>query len=196
MKEPATIILMGKSGAGKGTQASLLADSLHKESPEYQVLKLETGQNFRNFISGPSHSASTAKSLMESGILQPAFLAIWNWSSALIDQFSGTEHLILDGIARTLIEAEALDTALKFYKRPNACIVHINITDEEATRRLLERGRADDTESDIKSRLEWFKRDVVPAVDYFRAGGVYKFIEVDGEQEVEAVHQDIIKQLA
>ena len=70
-------------------------------------------------------------------------------------------------------------------------VVHLDITDEEAMKRLLARKRYDDTEAAIRERLQWYKAEVVPAVEYYREKG--RLVEINGEQSVEAVHQEIVE---
>ena len=61
--------------------------------------------------------------------------------------------------------------------------------------RLLGRGRIDDNHDDIKTRLGWYETDVVPAIDFYKNNPKYNFIEINGEQTIEKVHQDILGKL-
>jgi adenylate kinase family enzyme len=65
----------------------------------------------------------------------------------------------------------------------------------ECKKRLLARGRADDTPEDINSRLAWYETDVAPSVDFYRNNPNYNFCDVNGDQSVEDVFEDIKKQL-
>lgn len=130
------------------------------------------------------------------GGLQPPFLAIWLWAEELVKNFTGEEHLIIDGTPRTITEAQALDSAMKFYKRKKPQIILIDVSVEEAKRRLLERARTDDTEEGISNRLSWYESEVKPAIDIYREDDYYQFHEINGEQSVEEVHQELMGSLA
>ena len=186
---------MGRSGCGKGTQAKLLMERLAKESPEHAIYYLETGQKFRDFLNAPYHASELAKKSMDAGERQPDFLAIYMWSHLLVENMKGDEHLVMDGTPRSLLEAQALGTALTFFNRPDARIIHINISRQEAEARLRARGRGDDAESGIQKRLDWFDRDVMPAIEYYRSHPEYHLYEVNGEQEIEAVQAELLQEV-
>ena len=75
-------------------------------------------------------------------------------------------------------------------------VIHLEISREEAEKRLRNRGRADDVDADaIERRFAWYERDVVPAVDFYREDTAYRFLEINGEQSPEDVHQEIVARL-
>ncbi|OJI08202.1 MAG: hypothetical protein COX02_01685 [Candidatus Vogelbacteria bacterium CG22_combo_CG10-13_8_21_14_all_37_9] len=192
-------IFIGRSGCGKGTQASLLSDYLKQigvVSDQHPLFYLESGEKFRQFIKGYSHSSRLAKVVMNSGARQPDFLAVWNWSHILVENLMGDEHIIFDGTPRSLLEAKALETALTFYGFSQKTVIYLNVSNEWSSKRLLDRGRTDDQAlADITKRLAWFETDVLPAVDFYRQNSAYRFIELNGEQSIETIHQDLIKAL-
>lgn len=188
-----TYILFGRSGSGKGTQAQLLINHLKKTDRE--VIYLETGQKFREFMTQENYTAERTKKIMETGGLLPVFLPVWLWTNELIQQYTGYEDLILDGICRKLTEAPVLDSALKFYGIENAYVIHINVSNEWAFDRMKGRGRADDTDEYIKSRLDWYDREVLPVLDYFKERKGYNFIEINGEQTIDAVFDELRQKL-
>ncbi|MBP7832018.1 MAG: nucleoside monophosphate kinase [Candidatus Pacebacteria bacterium] len=190
---PQTIILMGRSGCGKGTQAKLVQEYLKQIDPSREIFYLETGQQFRDFISQNTYTSNLSKKIMESGDLQPAFLAIHIWSHVFIEQMKGNENMVLDGTPRTLSEIEALDTAFKFYNRETPTVFVIDVSKEWSKTRLLERGRIDDSRvGDMEKRLEWFDTDVVPAIRHMEEAKMYKVVTINGEQSIDKVHADII----
>ncbi|MCX6703732.1 MAG: nucleoside monophosphate kinase [Candidatus Zambryskibacteria bacterium] len=192
---PYTFIFIGRSGCGKGTQVELLQKYLAEKYPSDEVFYLETGERFRNFIKENSYSSKLSHAVYEAGERQPSFLAIWMWSHLLVESFKGTEHLIIDGSPRAYGEALALDTALKFYGR-KACVVHLNVSRKWSEDRLLNRGRGDDLDvTKVKKRLDWFDKDVAPAIEYFRTNDDYNFIEVNGEQGIEEVYVEMMEKL-
>jgi len=191
---PQTFIFFGKSGSGKGTQVKLLGEYLEKTSNAKPLL-IETGQGFRDFINSNSYTATLTKNVLDNGGLLPVFLPVWLWTDSFIKQYDGTQHLLLDGVCRRPAEAPVLDSALKFYNQKNPIVIYINVSDSWSFERMKERGRKDDTDEYIKSRLSWFDWHVVPAMSYFHEHPDYTFIEVNGEQSVESVHQEIISRL-
>ena len=115
------------------------------------------------------------------------------WSNILIEELGDGMHLIFDGAPRAKVEAEILTNALGFYRRKCPTIIHINVSRKWSEDKLLSRGRSDDLNlAKIDKRLDWFDKDVVPAIEYFKHNSFYRFIEVNGEQSIEEVHRDII----
>ena len=192
-----TIIFFGRSGSGKGTQARLLEEYMKKNDPEHRGgLYIETGERFRDFIKDKdNYTAKATADVMEAGGLMPEFMPIWVWTSYLIDNYTGDEHMILDGLSRRSDEAPILDSALRFYKREQPQIIFINTSREWSKERLLDRKRKDDNEDDIERRLDWFEENTVLALNYFKRHVGYEFIEIEGEQSIEKVHADIIRSI-
>ena len=191
--EPYTFIFFGRSGSGKGTQAKLLIDFLKKSTPNTDVLYIETGQRFREFASEASLSAKKTKEIMGKGGLLPEFLPIWIWTEYLVRHVSGDEHMVLDGLSRRSHEAPILDSAMRFYERKKPFVISINVRREVAKERLLGRQRSDDKEEDIEKRLDWYDKNVLPAIEYFKQNPYYKFVEIDADRPVEEVHKDILE---
>jgi adenylate kinase len=191
--EPYTFIFFGRSGSGKGTQAKLLIDFLKKSTPNTDVLYIETGQRFREFASEASLSAKKTKEIMGKGGLLPEFLPIWIWTEYLVRHVSGGEHMVLDGLSRRSHEAPILDSAMRFYERKKPFVISINVRREVAKERLLGRQRSDDKEEDIEKRLDWYDKNVLPAIEYFKQNPYYQFVEIDADRPVEEVHKDILE---
>jgi adenylate kinase len=190
---PRAIVFFGRSGCGKGTQAKLLAEFLKEQGRE--VLYTETGGQFREFIKSDNYSAKLTADILKQGGLIPVFLPIWIWTGILVNKFTGKEDMVLDGVCRRLEESVALDSAFDFYKIEKPNIVLMNVSKEWSFARMTERKRADDTPEEINNRLAWYEKDVVPSIEYFRNKSGYNFIEINGEQPIEKVHEDIIKAL-
>lgn len=190
--QPQTFIFFGPSGSGKGTQAKLLQEEIKKRDPERDILYIETGQKFRELAEKDSFTAQKVKEMIGSGGLAPVFLPIWMWTGIMIESIKGNEHIFMDGMSRRLIEANVLDSALKFYKRENLRVVSIECSNEWAVKLMKGRGRSDDTEEEMKKRLAWYKENTVPAIEYFKNDPDYEFISINGEQTIEKVHQEIM----
>ncbi|KKQ77705.1 MAG: hypothetical protein A3A96_03755 [Candidatus Zambryskibacteria bacterium RIFCSPLOWO2_01_FULL_39_39] len=189
---PQTFIFFGPSGSGKGTQAKLLQEELKKRDPDRKILYIETGQRFRDLALGDSFTSKEIKKVVENGGLLPEFLPIWLWTSIMMEKMKGDEHLFMDGLSRQSKEAPILDSAVKFYKRENPTVISINVSDEWAIARLKDRGRNDDIDEDIKKRLDWYHKNVVPAIEYFKNNPYYKFISISGERSIEEVHRELM----
>jgi len=193
MNDPHAFIFFGSSGSGKGTQAELLIDYLQKKGRK--TIYLETGGKIREFMTDKTYTATLTKNVINHGGLLPAFLPIWLWTTHLHKNFTGQEDLVLDGLCRRVSEAPVLDAAMKFYKIGKCFVIMLNVSDEWAATRLKSRGRKDDTDEYIKSRIAWYKRDVAPAIDFFKSHKDYAFLDINGEGSVEEVHKEIINKI-
>jgi adenylate kinase len=192
--EQSVFIFIGHSGAGKGTQVSLLESTLTAAHPETPIFHLETGKKFRELMAGDTYTGKKTKELLGAGTLAPSFLAIHAWSHEFIYRYEGKGHVFIDGMPRVIDEVPALISAIKFYGwKPH--IIYLNVSDEWALERLMNRGRDDDKEAEIKKRIMWFHHSVVPAIDMLRENPLVTFHTIHGEQSIEAVHQEIIQSL-
>ncbi len=191
-----TVIFIGRSGCGKGTQGDLLKDwVLGRDLHKRQILYIESGNNFRQFIREENHSAKHALEIYEKDERQPDFLACYLWGEQLINQLGDDMHLFFDGAPRSYSESILVTSALDFYGRQNPHVIYINVSRKWSEEKLLARGRSDDRTLDkIEKRLNWFESDVTPAIEFFRTNPRYKFLEINGEQSVDQVHKDIISQ--
>lgn len=190
-----TVIFIGRSGCGKGTQAELLKkEILRLDHKKHQMLYVETGEKFRHFIRGEGYSSALSKEIYEKDERQPDFLACLMWGGMLVEELGSDMHLVFDGAPRSHAEALLLTTALKFYKREKPVVVYLDVSRKWAADRLLSRGRSDDMSlAKIDKRLDWFEEDTWPAVEYFKTNNLYQFLEINGEQDIEKVHRDIVK---
>lgn len=200
---PQTFIFIGRSGSGKGTQATLLQVYLEKAgratgagAASVPVRYLQTGAEFRAFLQGNTYTQKTAKALSLKGALQPAFLAIYMWAKFFTEQLTGGEHLIIDGTPRKRDEAQVLHSVFGFYGRPKPIVLFMNVSEKTAASRLAARQRQDDNSAEIRGRLAWYKTDVEPAVEWYRTHPDYHFVEVNGEQSEAKIHADIVAAIA
>lgn len=189
-----TVIFIGRSGCGKGTQADLLKEWVRgRDIDKRQILYIESGNNFRQFIQGKTLASHKAKAIYERDERQPDFLACALWGEILTDQLEENMHLMLDGAPRSLPEARLVSSAMEFFERDEPRVIYIDVSRKWSEERLLARGRADDkTLIKINKRLDWFDKDVVPAIEWFKTNPQFKFLEINGEQSIEKVHQEII----
>lgn len=190
-----TVIFIGRSGCGKGTQADLLKERINKlDHHKRPILYVETGARFRTFIRKKGYSSELSNKVYQEDERQPDFLACYMWASELVEELGPNMHLVFDGSPRSHSEAVLLSTALQFYERENPTVVYLNVSHEWSEKHLLARGRQDDkTLAKIDKRLDWFEHDTWPAIEYFKTNTLYRFIEVDGEQPIKKVHKDIVE---
>lgn len=182
-----TIIILGRSGSGKGTQAILLKKKLEP------CLHIVAGDLFRALAQKEGLAGRKVKEILAAGGLPPEWLAEFLWGKELIENLLGEENIIFDGSPRRVGEAERLDEVLGWLGRPSPRAVLVDITEQEAITRLLKRGRGDDQESNIRARLDWFNKSVLPVIDYYENSG--RLIKVDGIGSVEDVFARITKAL-
>jgi adenylate kinase len=211
------IVLLGRPGSGKGTQAKLLME-------KFNLKWLGTGDLLRAEKKKKSFTGKNIGKIIDVGkrILTPVVFKLW---MNKFEEFKKTPKLngfILDGSPRSLFEAEMLEQAFEWYEwLEGKKIIYIDISPKEAIKRLTSRrmckkcgkstifplknielgkcdncngqlvSRNDDTVEGVKKRLAWFKTDVGPVINYYKKQG--SLIEVNGEQSIENIHRDILK---
>ncbi len=190
-----TCVFFGRSGSGKGTQADLLLRYIAEHDPEKKVLYVETGQRFRDFAKKKNYTAEKVREVLAAGKFNPPFLPIWNWTGFLVENFTGKEHLIFDGVCRMPEEAPVFDSALQFYGLEKPVVILLEVPHTEVKKRLLKRGRYDDTDERIDERLRSFEATAQPAIKFFEKAPTCKFVTINGDQSIEAVFEDIKKAL-
>ena len=186
-----TIIFIGSQGSGKGTQARLLKEYFEIKSPAVPAFLFGTGAGFREFAGKDGVTNKLVSERLAPGEILPVFLPIWLWTKMCIENLKGNEHIIFDGSPRTELEAEVLESAFVFYGRRAVDVVVLNIPKATALERVLSRGRADDTESAISARLNWFEENIRPVLGFFEENPRYNLISIDGTQTPDAVQAAI-----
>jgi adenylate kinase len=194
MQPNQTLIFIGRSGAGKGTQVRLITEKM-KAATGKEVLYIESGRGFRDFITNDSCSAARSREIVTEGGLQPSFLSIWVWANMLVQHVTCDEHIIFDGTPRRISEAKILESALKFYGHEKPHVIFVDVSRESAATRLKSRGRADDTTESIMARMDWFENDTTEAVKYLESNPYYDFHHINGDQTIELVHAEICSAL-
>lgn len=214
-----TIILLGKSGCGKGTQAELLQK---KFSLDYIGSgDLLRARSKKNDFTGKKLTNFLAKGLL---IPTPIILKLWLDKVEELKDKKNIKGLLMDGNPRKILEAYFIDEALSWYDwDKNIKIFEIDISDKEAVWRLTKRRictkckeiipfvgefrkinkchkcggklvkRSDDTVQSVKSRLAWFRKEVYPIINYYKKSG--RLAKINGEQPIEGVFEDILKAL-
>jgi adenylate kinase len=191
--EPITVLFFGSQGAGKGTQVKMLIDFLRTKS-DRGVIRIDMGQELRNLRDTGTYAGKLTGEIIDAGIRIYDFMAVYLQTKLLVDNFTGKEHIIADGLARGADQTRGFDDMMKFFKRGNLQIVNLVISDDTAVKRLLSRGRNDDTEDAIRTRLAWTKSDVMPQLELLKNRGRV-IHEIDGEPDVETIHKNILATL-
>lgn len=187
---PKTYLFFGNIGAGKGTQVALLREFLGKNTGKKTVYAYP-GQEFRNLLQSEGFTNARAKEILHRGNLLPLFLVSYAVASVLLKDVSSDEdHIVFDGFPRSVEQVSVFNSIVDFYGRKNSEIIYIEISKEEAVKRLMLRGRADDTETGIQSRFGEYENNVLPALKELEAQGI-RVHKINGEQTVEAVFNDI-----
>jgi len=173
----------------------LLQKYLKDHNLAEDILYTSTGHEFRKLIEGGSYTGQLVKETLERGFLQPNFITISLFMNILATGMKEQTCLMADGFPRTVPQSEAFYSAMKFYKRKIIHIIYIELSEEEAKKRMLLRGRTDDTEDSIMKRFNEYLNNVLPSMNYFKDKEGYLIHTINGNQTIEAVHSDIIKLL-
>lgn len=192
MKQKA-ILFFGIVGAGKGTQVELLQQYLNEHNND--SLYIYPGNEYRAIAAQDTFISQRVKETFDAGTLLPDSLTDGLVVSLLVDKYTGDELLILDGYPRSLRQSETLADIMKFYDINEVTVLVINISEEEAVKRMMLRGRSDDNEEGIQKRITVYKEQVSPSLAHLQERMSVVTHEINGEQSVEEVHADIKKAL-
>lgn len=208
------IVFLGQAGSGKGTQAAILKKT-------FSLWEIDTGTVLRELVKKPDYFGEKIEKVMAQGKLVPLWLAVYCWLDLLMN-VPEDKGIILEGSPRQLEEAKILEEVLNWFGRKNFRAIYLKISDKEVLKRLLARRlcsqckkeysliltpgvtqcsicggklikRADDNPKAIKNRIEFFKKNTLPVINYFRKKKI--LIEVDGERPIEEISKEIIKKI-
>ncbi len=208
------IVLLGAPGAGKGTQASVIAS-------RNGVAHVASGDLFRKHLGEGTELGKLAKTFMDKGDLVPDDVTV----KMVLERIGEPDALggyVLDGFPRTVAQANALDVALRGANQALDGTPLVEVGTEELVRRLAGRWicrtcqtpynettarskqagscdkdggelyqRDDDKAEVVRSRLETYEKLTAPLVDYYEGQG--KLVRVNGQQDVEKVTVDLLE---
>jgi len=216
MENPLIIILLGKAGAGKDTQMELLRE---KMGFDY----VGSGELLRERKKINDFTGNKISQTIDNGGLvgTPVVFQLWVKKLEELKNRGDIKGIIIDGSPRKIKEAFLLDEALEWYEwNKNTKALLIDISDKEAIERIEKRRycsqckeiyiydgkmekcskcggelmqREDDQIESIKKRLDWFKKEVEPVIDYYKEED--RLIVIDGEQSIEKVFEDVLKKI-
>lgn len=169
------IVLFGKPGAGKGTQAEFLKE-------KYNLVHLSTGDIFRYNIKNNTELGNLAKTYIDKGELVPDNVTIQMLEKEA-DQSPNCKGFLFDGFPRTLTQAAALDEYLKSKGQSITATIALEADDDILVARILERGKTsgrvdDQDEEKIRHRYNEYNEKTSPLMDFYKAQN--KFIPIDG----------------
>ncbi|MBI5404337.1 MAG: adenylate kinase [Ignavibacteriae bacterium] len=177
------LLIFGPPGVGKGTQAKLISE-------RFGLFHLSTGEYLRKAIDEGTELGKKAKEIVEGGSLVPDNIMIGIVKEALIKNTTD-KGFILDGFPRTIPQAEALSEIFNELNFKNIHVLHLTADEDELVRRLLNRGRGDDTEDTIKHRLHVYEDATKPVIEYYDG----RTIIIDGIGEIEEINAIILEKL-
>ncbi len=180
------LIIFGPPGVGKGTQAELLSQKMN-------LFHFSTGNYLRDLTLRDTELGKKVKNILDRGELVPDDVMNEIISDALRNNIKD-KGFILDGYPRTVNQAIALDDILKSLNLQDIIIIYLNVNDEEILKRLLLRGRSDDSEEIIKKRLIIYKETTSKVLDYYKENGK-KIIEINGIGEINEINENIISEI-
>ncbi|MBJ6141862.1 adenylate kinase [Hymenobacter sp. BT559] len=180
------IVLFGPPGAGKGTQSQKLI-------AQYNLVHLSTGDLLRAQIAEGTELGLKAKQLMDEGLLVPDEVVIGMIGNAL-SKNQQAAGFIFDGFPRTVAQAESLDQLLTQHHTQVACMIALEVGEEELVKRLLERGKTsgridDQDETKIRRRVQVYNTETAQVAGYY--AGQQKFHALNGIGEIEAIYTQI-----
>lgn len=182
------LVLFGKPGAGKGTQAEYLKE-------KYNLKHISTGDVFRYNIKNKTELGDLAQSYMDKGDLVPDEVTIKMLQDE-VEKNAEASGFIFDGFPRTTAQAKALDAFLATRGMEINATIALEANDEVLVQRLLERGKLsgrpdDQDETKIRNRFEEYNQKTAPLRDFYDAQG--KFHSVNGIGDIDDITQRLAK---
>ena len=174
------LVILGKQGAGKGTQCELLVE-------RYGIAHISTGDMLRAAVAAGTELGRQAKAVMDAGELVSDEL-ILGIVAERFEEPDTAPGFLLDGFPRTEAQADGLFALLAPHTVDRA--IDLDVADDVVTQRMLDRGRADDTPEAIARRLELYEAETAPLRKLFADRGV--LVTVDGLGTPAQVHQRIV----
>ncbi len=167
------LLFLGPPGAGKGTQASLICK-------DQGLLHLSTGDLLREEVASGTKLGKEAESIMNQGKLVSDQIVLSIVEKKLVQHSHGW---LLDGFPRNLTQANLLEDLLQKISQPIQKVLLIDIDDETLTKRMISRGRKDDNEEVIITRLKVYREQTSPLINHYSDLGLLKSINGCGNIE-------------
>ncbi len=165
------IVVLGRQGAGKGTQCARLVES-------HGIVHVSTGDMLRAAVAAGTELGKQADAIMKAGDLVPDDVMIGIVRERLAEDDIMTNGVLLDGFPRTTAQADALEAILADQGNELNAALNIDVPLDEVTARMVARGREDDTPEGIARRLELYEEQTAPLLEWFAERN--KLMIVDG----------------
>ena len=175
------LVLLGPHGAGKGTQAAILSEKLN-------IPHISTGDLFRANIGEGTPLGVEAKSYMDAGKLVPTDVTARMVEDRL-SQDDAANGFLLDGFPRTVEQAEILKDLLAKKDQVLDGVLNFQVSDDVVVERMLARGREDDNEETIRTRMSVYRDETMPLIDYYGE----KIIDITAEGTIEEINDSAMK---
>ena len=171
------LLFLGPPGAGKGTQAKVLADRC-------EIPHISTGDILREAKSNGTPLGLEAQGYMERGELVPDRL-ILDLMRDRLQQPDAQKGWVLDGFPRNTSQAAFLDQLLQEINQGYDCVVNLEVPDDVLVSRMLARGRSDDNEETIRRRLEVYRQQTAPLIEFY--SDRHCLVGIDGDRPIEDI---------
>lgn len=153
------LVLLGPPGAGKGTQAAILSEKLG-------IPHISTGDLFRANIGEDTPLGIEAKSYIDAGKLVPTDVTARMVEDRL-NQDDAANGFLLDGFPRTVEQADILEKLLADKGHKLNGVINFQVSDDVVVERMLARGRADDNEETIRTRMAVYREETFPLIEHY-----------------------------
>ena len=181
------IVIFGPPGSGKGTQSARIVK-------KYNLVHLSTGDLLREEMAKDTPLGREVRKFIDKGMLVPDEIIIRELYEKA-SEFLDSPGLIFDGFPRTIVQAEMLDQMLDSREIPVNIVLSVNVDEEELFKRMMGRaedsGRSDDTSEIIRHRIEVYKQQTLPLIEYYKKHG--KIAAINGMAPVDVVFSRITK---
>jgi adenylate kinase len=175
------LVLLGRQGAGKGTQAERL-------SAHYGAPHISTGDMLRTAVADGTDFGRKAAEIMNRGDLVPDDVMVGVVDERLTKDDVEAGGFLLDGFPRTVAQAEALEGLVA--PQGLHAVVNIDVALDEVRARMKARGRDDDTDEAIDRRLELYERETSPLIEFYTDRGL--MVHVDGLGSMDEVFDRLV----
>jgi len=175
------LIFLGPPGAGKGTQGKIIAD-------KHNIPHISTGDILRTAVADKTPLGIKAKAYMDEGDLVPDDL-ILDLISERLQAEDAQKGWILDGFPRNVHQADFLSDLLHQLNQHCKAVINLDVPDDVLIQRLLNRGRKDDSQETITHRLQVYREQTAPLIDYYEANHLLK--HVNGDRQTEEVSHEL-----
>ncbi|MCX6754640.1 MAG: nucleoside monophosphate kinase [Candidatus Nomurabacteria bacterium] len=196
MNKTKTLIFVGRSGSGKGTQIELLKNLFASKYEGTEIKLIAMGDIFRAFFKESGYVQDIARDIsMKQGKFQPDFITDALFVRNTINILDENSILFFDGYPRNINQLEIMRELLNYVNRGKPIVLNIEVSRESVKTRMLSRGRGDDNDSAINSRLDEYDKYILPMLEVLKTDSSFDYIEIKGEGKIEEIHADIINKI-